>query len=953
MHRHIRNWLASLTLACAVGIPQAQAYTHPCIPATTQDLDYIKASLNQEPWKSGYAALAGASTSQLTYAPNGPWAQVGRTPDVNLTYWKNDMTAVYNLARMWYFTGNEAYAQKARDLLIAWATTHTSFTGQEIPLSIGDFAQAYAGGASILRGTWPGWTEADTTTVKNYFLNVYWPRSLCNGYITGPANKGYIYQAAGIAIAAFCDDVDKFNHVIDLYRTNPAAGLTNTLATGEMGETGRDAGHLYGGLISAAFLSEVAWKQGIDLYSESDNRLLACGEYYARNTYLLDNPFVPFGTIDALYYANAAGPYTANRGALYLIQNAYKNRKGIPTPWIDRKMEEQGVDGGNFMYAKTADFSTATPLPAVVRPAVSLASSGLTLTTLGTKTAGSSASYANGVWTVTGLGDNVWVDSADDCQFVYQQMTGDCAMVAKVTSSQYPGTQAKAGLMIRDTLSAAFSKRLWVGIRPEPGNILLESHLRGWTDVWGGSNRDDISRGNPLGMPYWLKIERRGDMLNTYTSPDGTSWAAALSGYYTNLPSTLYIGLFVSSGSTTTNTATFANVAFTGGTGGLVTTPAAPATLFATGSSKAVSVRWLPSFGATSYDLLRSTTSGSGYTVIASNLPADKTSYADTAVSAGPTYYYVVRAKNSAGTSGNSPQFYATLLPVGMVNLTTTGTATDDLNSSPTANSANGFDQNPGSLWFHGGGTTGWLQYDFGTGNAQVVKRYTVNSANLIPERDPKDWQFLAPNDGTSWTTLNTQSGQSFALRMKLNIYDISNTTAYRFYRFNVTANNGHPDILHIGDIGLWNDSGRTIPDGTYHVVSRYSNKVMDVAAPYTTNGTQIIQWGYNGFSGQKWAFSHQGNGQYKITNVASGRVVDVGGGSWANAAKIQLWDWLGGNSQKWTVTPVGDGYFRITAVHSGKVADVEGPSTADGAKVHQWSYVGALNQQWRMSVAP
>jgi len=934
-------------LLLTFGIPQADAYTHPCIPTTREELDVIKASLNQEPWKQGYANLAGASTSQLTYAPNGPWAEVGRTPDVNLTYWKNDMTAVYNLARMWYFTGNEAYAQKARDLLIAWATTHTSFTGQEIPLSIGDFAQAYAGGASILRGTWPGWTEADTTTVKNYFLNVYWPRSLCNGYVTGPANKGYIYQAAGIAIAAFCDDVDKFNHVIDLYRTNPAAGLPNTLPTGEMGETGRDAGHLYGGLISAAFLSEVAWKQGIDLYSEADNRLLACAEYYARNTLALDNPFVPFGTIDYNYYANAAGPYTANRAALYLIQNAYKNRRGIPTPWIDRKLEDQPVDGSNFMYAKTADFSTATPLAAAVRPAVSLASSGLTLTTLGNQTAGRSVSYANGVWTMTGLGNDVWSNTTDDCQFAYQAMTGDCAMVTRVTSCQILSTSTKVGLMIRDNLSASVSQRGWVGIT---NGSLLEAYMNGWTEIWGGSNRQKRSQGLPPGMPYWLKIERRGNMINTYSSQDGTSWGAVLSGYYGNLPSTVYIGMFVCSAATTTTTATFDNVAFTGGTGGLVTTPAAPATLFATGSSKAVSVRWLPSFGATNYDLLRSTTSGSGYAVIASNLPADKTSYVDTALAAGTTYYYVARAKNSAGTSGNSTQFYAALQTSPMVNLAFGGTTLANVNTgSQVGGSDDAFDGNPSSKWYGWTAPTGWLQYNFGAGNEQVVKRYTVNCAD-VANRDPKNWNFLGSQDGATWTTLDSQSNQSFAARFQQNTYNIGNTTAYRYYQIQITANNGATGVA-IGDLGLWGDSGRTFPDGTYNVVSRNSNKVMDVAAPF--NGTQVVQWGYNGFTGQKWTFSHQGNGQYKLTNVASGRVLDVGGGSTANAAKIQLWDWLNVNSQKWTVTPIGDGLFKLTAVHSGKVADVEGVSTADGAKVHQWSYVGALNQQWRMSIAP
>jgi hypothetical protein len=162
--------LGAFALLLAFGLPQAHAYTHPCIPTTAEELANLKANLDKEPWKAGYAVLAADSKSQLTYVPNGPWAEVGRTPDINLTYWKNDMNAVYNLARMWYFTGNEAYAQKARNLLIDWANTHTSFTGQEIPLSIGDYAAAYAGGASILRGTWSGWTEADTTTVKNYFL---------------------------------------------------------------------------------------------------------------------------------------------------------------------------------------------------------------------------------------------------------------------------------------------------------------------------------------------------------------------------------------------------------------------------------------------------------------------------------------------------------------------------------------------------------------------------------------------------------------------------------------------------------------------------------------------------------------------------------------------------------------------------------------------------------------
>jgi hypothetical protein len=168
----------------------AQAYTHPSIPTTLEELDTIKANLDQEPWKSGFAALAADGKSQLGYVMGGPFEEVKRNPNVNLWPWRSDMLAVNNLARMWYFTGNTNYAQKARDILIAWATTQKSFGGQESGLDLGDYAIAYGGGASILRDTWTGWTQQDTITVQNYSRNVLWPATAARYNISGPANKG-------------------------------------------------------------------------------------------------------------------------------------------------------------------------------------------------------------------------------------------------------------------------------------------------------------------------------------------------------------------------------------------------------------------------------------------------------------------------------------------------------------------------------------------------------------------------------------------------------------------------------------------------------------------------------------------------------------------------------------------------------------------------------------------
>ena len=90
----------------------------------------------------------------------------------------------------------------------------------------------------------------------------------------------------------------------------------------------------------------------------------------------------------------------------------------------------------------------------------------------------------------------------------------------------------------------------------------------------------------------------------------------------------------------------------------IVGPPAAPTGLSAASFSGQVTLSWSPSSGATSYTVLRSTTSGSSYISIAKGLTS--TSYADRAVTNGTTYYYVVQAVNAAGTSGNSSQASAT-----------------------------------------------------------------------------------------------------------------------------------------------------------------------------------------------------------------------------------------------------------------------------------------------------
>jgi hypothetical protein len=92
--------------------------------------------------------------------------------------------------------------------------------------------------------------------------------------------------------------------------------------------------------------------------------------------------------------------------------------------------------------------------------------------------------------------------------------------------------------------------------------------------------------------------------------------------------------------------------------------------------------------------------------------------------------------------------------------------------------------------WLTTAAAPGWLQFDAGAGNTSVATGYHLACAD-VQARDPKDWQFQGSNNGSSWTNLDTRTAQSFAVRNQTNSYTFTNTTAYRYYRLNVTATYG------------------------------------------------------------------------------------------------------------------------------------------------------------------
>lgn len=784
----------------AVEFPRPR-FTSPGVILNREDLETLKANLDREPWKSAYEGLTTDRRAQLDYKMAGPFKEIKRAPNENLWPWRGDMIAVWNLSRMWYFTGEDAYAQKAHDILLAWATTHTEFGGRESMLDLGDYAVCFVGGADILRGTWPGWTAADTAAVKKYFNDVLIPASNPYGESQfGAANKGALALCAKGLMAIFNEDAELLENVVYQTRTLAHIGLRSSNDIGMIGDSLRDQGHAHGQMVSLATLAEALWKQGIDIYSDHDDRLLAAGEYFARMNEDVPTPSIPFGTTDAYHLTNETGHGgPGGNVALNLIYGAYVVRKGLPAPYITLRRPRMPVDAGSFMFLKEGDSSTARPLPPPPIPATTSITSGFSNADIGGATPTGGAAYSEGTWKVQGGGTDMW-KAGDSCQFAYKALTGNCAILAKVESVENNNPSAKAGVMMRTSLDDG-APRAWMCLS---GGGNLEQNAPN-LEVYGGTNYGNKVLARSLSS-YWVKLERMGNIITGYVSPDGANWAATEVGRINApVPDTIYVGLVVCSAANgTLNTSTFSNVQITGGDGlAPVFPPAAPAALLASPGDGLVPLRWQGSFGAASYTVKRATTSGGPYAPIASDITT--CSYTDTAVTNGTAYHYVVTAANSAGTSGDSPEDGATPAKP-PVNVAVGGTATA---SEEGTGPGEAFDHNIWTRWFnHDKGSTGWVQYDFGSELPRTITRYSVSSAMNVPERDPRDWEFQGSNDGSAWTTLDTQAGQTFGTRFEMKTFAVARPDAYRYYRLNITANNGAKGT-HVAELGLYTDQER------------------------------------------------------------------------------------------------------------------------------------------------
>ncbi|SNS66870.1 PKD domain-containing protein [Asanoa hainanensis] len=119
--------------------------------------------------------------------------------------------------------------------------------------------------------------------------------------------------------------------------------------------------------------------------------------------------------------------------------------------------------------------------------------------------------------------------------------------------------------------------------------------------------------------------------------------------------------------------------------------------------------------------------------------------------------------------------------------------------NTPNEGVAQLFDGRTGTKWLTFA-RTGWAQGKLAA--PTVINRYALTSANDFQGRDPRDWKLQGSNDGQAWTDLDTRTGQTFDQRFLTKQYTFTNTTAYQYYRLDVSANSGEP-IIQLAELFL------------------------------------------------------------------------------------------------------------------------------------------------------
>jgi hypothetical protein len=207
-------------------------------------------------------------------------------------------------------------------------------------------------------------------------------------------------------------------------------------------------------------------------------------------------------------------------------------------------------DATNTMDSSTTAISVAVPTPPPPPPAITNLPLPWVTATIGTLNLPSSVLSSSNLFTLTSAGNTG--STADNFGFVYQSLSADGEIRARIVSISNAVAASRTGVMIRESL-AANSKNAFMGVSSSGS---YRAQRRSST----GGNTSSTTSGSGTVPNLWVRLVRSGNTVSSYKSPDGVTWTKVTSRTL-SMTTNIYAGLVTASGtSTNATTATFDHV---------------------------------------------------------------------------------------------------------------------------------------------------------------------------------------------------------------------------------------------------------------------------------------------------------------------------------------------------------------------------------------------------------
>lgn len=377
----------------------AQGFIHPGALHTEADFVRIRQQIadgNTEVLK-GWENLKNNEWSQSNV---GTWPteiiKRGVTGDENYMNAARGGTAAYQNALRWKISGDVAHANRAVEILNAWAAVCKGVGGNtNLSLASGLYGFAFANAGELMRD-YEGWAEEDFKKFQQFMLDVFYPASMDflkrrhdtlsqgrPGHYW--ANWGLCNALCIISIGILCDDVYVYNEGMSYYKYDKIGTFQETKTApiindgfneflgnmipvihpdergpygylGQTQESGRDQGHTTMLLGLAVDIAQTGWNQGDDLFAHMDNRLAAGIEFVAAyNNGIDDLPWTEYWYHDVRTAVHNSWKQTEpNGGARGQIRpywdriiGHYEGIKGVDMPFSQEARAKIGADWGS------------------------------------------------------------------------------------------------------------------------------------------------------------------------------------------------------------------------------------------------------------------------------------------------------------------------------------------------------------------------------------------------------------------------------------------------------------------------------------------------------------------------------------------------------------------------------------------------------------------------------